>query len=451
MNKIIFVYKGRYFVRDTETISYLSAIAKSAGYKTELVYDPDIFGITDNVLFMPFLNKVFSSSERIMKQIKNSGSELVVFLENFTNKDWIKEILELMDNQTSEIKTVVISPLGENFEKADVVLSGKPQKVWVEYLGVQFEKEILPDKDLFSSFVDFNASYMVYTSTGCIGNCSYCEETIYKSRYGNEYYSRRSVMSVIAELKLVKEKYNPREVIFKDSVFAYDKKWLRGFLEIYRSEIKIPFKCFARADVFDEEIAGLLKESGCYCVEFGVQTLNEKIRKEILFRRETKEDIVRALKICDSYRLSYDLDHMFGLPQESISDHMEAARFYSRLKHLNRIKCHNLVVYPEAPIKRFIDEEIGSSPDFFTYIAGKPQMRFANKSFQKFFKLLPLLKKEMVNFIWKNNLWKLFYFIPTLMVMAGQFLIALRNGDKRFVVYWKQYPAKLKLALRFYE
>jgi coproporphyrinogen III oxidase-like Fe-S oxidoreductase len=45
---------------------------------------------------------------------------------------------------------------------------------------------------------------------------------------------------------------------------------------------------------------------------------------------------------------------MFGLPGETIEDHKKAVKFYHGLKYLNRIKCHNLVVYPQSEIKKVL-------------------------------------------------------------------------------------------------
>lgn len=446
MANIIFVYKGRYFVRDTETISYLSAISKHAGYNTDLVYDPDIFGITDNVLYMPLLNKIFSSKRHTLRKILATKPDIIVFLANFNNSDWIKEMLDFIHLHSINVKTVVISPLGEKFKYANYELVGQPEEVWSKFLCVDVSKNLIPDKDIFSKYVNFAESYMVYTSRGCIGSCSYCEETIFKKLFLGYYY-RRSVENVIEELFIAKNKYKPKEVIFKDSVFTADKKWLFYFLKEYRKVINIPFKCFGRADVFDEEIAFELKTSECYCIEFGVQTLNEEIRKNILLRRETIEDIKRAFTICDKYKLLYDIDHMFGLPNETVDDHKLACKFYSQFKCINRIKCHNLVVYQQSEIKKYINKEVITSPDFFTTTAGTKSMRYINICFQKLFKVLPLINKTILDLILKYNLWKVFYFIPEALIMFAQLIIAIKHKDKRFKVYLKLYPLKLKTAL----
>lgn len=435
---IVFVYKGRYFVRDTETICYLSTIAKNYGYNTELVYDANIFGVTDNVFYSPFLNQVFSSDNITIKKILMLKPDLVVFLLNFNNFVWIKNITKSLKNLG--LKFIILSPIEREIEFSDNVLTGIPEESFNQFLGNYADiTNLIPDKDLFAKYVDFSESYMVYSSRGCVANCSYCEESLYKKLYPG-YFRKRDYKDVIEELKIAKQKYNPKEIIFKDTVFTIDKKWLKNFLSFYREYIKIPFKCFAKANYFDEEICLELKNSGCYCIEFGVQTLNQMIKKNILFRDETEEEIKKALSICDKHCVYYDVDLLFGIPEESVEDHKNAILFFKNCRYLNRIKCHNLVVYPYADIRTYIKKDNHTAKDFFSGIAGDKNMVFANKCFQKIFKILPLLNKKILNFILKHNLWIIFYFIPYLVIIFLQLIIAIKNNDRRFKVYLKFYP-----------
>ena len=76
---------------------------------------------------------------------------------------------------------------------------------------------------------------------------------------------------------------------------------------------------------------------GWVVIEFGLQTWNEQIRREVLHRRETNEDAMRAFGICDRQRLWYDVDHMFNLPGESEDDHIRGVQQYRQLRYLGRI------------------------------------------------------------------------------------------------------------------
>jgi radical SAM superfamily enzyme YgiQ (UPF0313 family) len=290
---------------------------------------------------------------------------------------------------------------------------------------------------------------MLFTSKGCQYHCSFCEEAIQAGPHGDAYYRRRSPENVLQELRSARERFNFQEVYFKDSVFAQDKPWLKEFLAGYAAEIAVPFKCFGKCEVFDEEIARLLKFSGCYNVEFGIQTFNQRLEREVLGRQDTTAAAPQAFGICDKLGLQYDADHLFGIPGETVDDHKDAARRYASCLQLNRVKCHNLTVYPDAAIAAFVPpgERKGRyEGDFFSHIAGTGEMQTANRAFQKLFKVLPLVPRGLLAALLRKDNWRWLLLLPAPAVVALQVLIALRHRDLRFRYYMRYYLIKLKAA-----
>ena len=82
----------------------------------------------------------------------------------------------------------------------------------------------LPDKQLFENYVNYKDDYMILTSRGCIYSCSYCCESFMNKLYHNNFYRRRTVDSVINELKVMKERYHFKRVMFNDALFFTDKR-----------------------------------------------------------------------------------------------------------------------------------------------------------------------------------------------------------------------------------
>jgi len=258
---------------------------------------------------------------------------------------------------------------------------------------------------------------------------------------------------VIEELAAVRASFRTAEITFKDSVFTADKAWLKEFLGLYARRVAVPFKCFGRPDAFDPETAALLKASGCYCVEFGLQTFNEKLRSEVLRRPESVEAVRKAFAACDEAGLAYDADYIFGLPGESVQDHLLAAGELSRLKKLNRIKCHNLVYYKGLELadhalrEGWANEAELSRGDFFSGDRAAPAMRGADAAFRKLFKLYGLLGGAGLRAAAASGLWRLFRFLPGFALKPLELLSGLLKGDRRFLIYLRAYPARLLAAL----
>jgi radical SAM superfamily enzyme YgiQ (UPF0313 family) len=85
------------------------------------------------------------------------------------------------------------------------------------------------------------------------------------------------------EIEEVTKKIELKRVIFSDSTFNLDKKWLLKFSECYSKRIGIPFTVNLRANLIDEEIVKALAETNCCrLVRVGIEVGNEKLRREVL-------------------------------------------------------------------------------------------------------------------------------------------------------------------------
>ncbi|MFH1996768.1 MAG: radical SAM protein, partial [Candidatus Omnitrophota bacterium] len=314
--------------------------------------------------------------------------------------------------------------------------------------------------ELFEKYVNYKDDYVIMASRGCVFSCSYCCESYVNKLYNNKYYRRRGVDSIMEELNVMKKRYGFREVMFNDALFFTDKKWLGGLLARYKKEIGVPFRCFGKINYFDEEIGRLLVDSGCYSIEFGMQTVNEPLKRKVLHRNETNKRALEVFKLCDKLKIRYDVDHMFGLPRETIDDHIAAVRFYRGLKYLNRVKCHNLTYFPNMEIlgdaqrEGLIDEsdinniKKGVVGDFFHCHSLKNNpCAGVNKSFNILLKILPLLSPAAVSWILAHKRYRALRFIPTFLVIPLQLVVALKSRDYRFIIYFKYYPLRVKRAL----
>ena len=462
MAELVFLYKGRYWVREARTLETLSAMAREAGHGAALVYDRDLFGVSDNVLSLPWLNRLLFSPEAAAKKAAAAGASWIVLLESLNNGQWIADSLAALAAAGYRGGTAVLACSGSF--GASVNLYGEPERVFPDFLKAlpgrvpaairteglaDLETLPLPDLGLFSRYEDFGLSYMAYAGKGCSGGCSYCEEPFYRKAYGAGYARLRSPARVIEELRAVKKSFGTAEITFKDSVFTADRAWLKDFLALYRREIGLPFKCFGRADAFDPETAALLKASGCYCVEFGLQTFNEALRSRVLKRPESLEAAALAFAACDTAGLAYDADYIFGLPGETVADHLAAALKFSRLKRLNRIKCHNLVYYRGLAITDYALKEGWadgadlSGGDFFSGDRAATGMRAANSAFRKLFKLYGFVGGTGLKLAVAAGMWRGFRFIPGFLLKPLELAAGLLRGDRRFRVYLRAYPAKM--------
>ncbi len=493
---VTLVYRGRYLVREALDLETLSAVLRRAGHDVTFVYDPDTFGVTDNVFQIPAFARLFANDKRTIRRILRAQPDVIIFSVLSSTYTWCREIAAAVKRETTvpivflglhpslvpervmrdpyvDYTIVgeaeeVIRPLIEAIGSGDDV--SEVGNLWYRKNGevlqtqradlVDLDALPLPDKDLFAPFASHRYSYSAMVSRGCPYNCSFCEETCSKKLYDGKYFRRKSVDAVMDELVAGKKRYRFREVIFKDSYLSGNKPWLRELMERYRGDIGVPFKCFCTISSFDDETAQLLKEAGCYSIEFGLQTWNDEVRRDILNRRESSDDALRAFECCDRQRLRYDIDHMFNLPGETEADHIQGAGIYKQLRRLGRIKVHFLVYYPTADIleQAVASGELpqdaakqlaeGEESDFYKQTSGAKETRKLVAGYAALYKILPLLPAWMVRRFVKRGRVRYLRWIPSVFMAMLQAANAVRCGDLRFVAYVKTYPMKVLRTLQ---
>jgi|GEM_PF-481376 len=194
---------------------------------------------------------------------------------------------------------------------------------------------------------------------GCPGRCKYCwpNQLI---MYGSKRIRRRSPKNIIDEMLYLKNNFSIRTIAFYDDTFTWDKAWLREFTayikNIKKGGIRLPtISVNARADIFDEEIAELLKEAGCIGAWFGFESGSPRILK-IINKGCTLEQNIRAAMICKEAKLDLNANMLVGIPGETEEDYVLSYKFLEKTKPFN-VRYNILTPYPgSAFYNEFFDK-----------------------------------------------------------------------------------------------
>lgn len=104
---------------------------------------------------------------------------------------------------------------------------------------------------------------------------------------------------------------------------------LKELSEAYRKEVNVPFAIETNPKLVDEEKVKLLKNMNCVNASLGVETGDLEVRKELLGRIDSEEDIVRAFSLLRKAGIKSSSFNMLGLPFES-------RKRYKKTVELNR-------------------------------------------------------------------------------------------------------------------
>jgi anaerobic magnesium-protoporphyrin IX monomethyl ester cyclase len=116
-------------------------------------------------------------------------------------------------------------------------------------------------------------SLNLVTTRGCPYLCNWCSKPV----YGNTYHTR-SPGNVVAEMRLLRERYAPDHFWFCDDILGLKSRWLVAWANaVAESGLATPFLCQTRADLMNEDNVRALRRAGAREVWLGAESGSQKI------------------------------------------------------------------------------------------------------------------------------------------------------------------------------
>lgn len=244
-----------------------------------------------------------------------------------------------------------------------------------EYRG-PVPREMAPAEDLDSRWPDWDSDgkwlveddrvipiseavdegvYDVFVSKGCLSTCTYCQANQWKSfyaRYGAKYPKMRlrDLDNVMDELVKAKDKFPLRYVRFMDSIFGWNKGWLKEFLRRYKQEVTLPFFCYTDARWMDEERFKWLLDAGLVKSCVGIQSAHERIRREVMGRDITDGELREYARIVHDSGIDFQYDIIAWNPFDTEATLREGYEFIRTLPPARQVVACQLKMFPGSAI-----------------------------------------------------------------------------------------------------
>jgi len=156
-------------------------------------------------------------------------------------------------------------------------------------------------------------SATILTSRGCPYYCIYCASYMAMGRK----YRPHSAKYVLAEMKYLVDNYSINHFVIQDDTFTVNKKRVMDICQgIIDNKWDVIWYCFARVDTLDEEVLRKMKESGCYCIGYGIESGDQQILNNLKKGTTVEKcrEIVKLTKKLGIRTLSF---FIFGNPGET--------------------------------------------------------------------------------------------------------------------------------------
>lgn len=186
-------------------------------------------------------------------------------------------------------------------------------------------------------------------SRGCNGSCLYC----YKM-YGDRIRLRNPVR-VVDEIEYYINNYGTREIKFWDEHFTYDHPHVYGICdEIQKRGLKIRWWVSCRADSVDRPLLKAMKQAGCWCINYGVESGVQK-HLDTLRKFETLDQIRKAVKLTHSVGIKTHTTYIFGIPGETFEDGLKTIEFAKELGSFT-VEFFPITPFPGTPLYKGVQK-----------------------------------------------------------------------------------------------
>jgi len=344
-------------------IAQLSSVLKNSGHQTDLL-----------VLDRKYGRQNYSMLD---KKIQKKSYGLICYSSVYSEYDFIEKIAQYVREQYHTFAVlggvhVTVSPdiryldifdalcIGEGeFALAELALRLERNEditqipnLWMKKDGRVIQNETrefiqdldrLPfvDRDIWQPLIfEPNSRLTVLLGRGCPYNCTYCCNHIIKTVASGKYVRMRSAKNIIAELNYLTGRFpSITEYFLEVETLGADIPWLLELCdELYElnctREQKLTFGANLRVyDTLDFElIFKSLKKANFGSIIIGLESGNERIRKEILNRYYSNDTVVRAVNTARKYGVKVGMFNLVGLPTESYNDFLDTLKLNQELQ-----------------------------------------------------------------------------------------------------------------------
>jgi radical SAM superfamily enzyme YgiQ (UPF0313 family) len=331
-------------------LSYVSAMLKGAGHQTRLLV----------------LSRVFREAARryVQAALADFVPDVVGFSSVSSEYPFIREVGEWVRELAPRAKRIIGGAHASLEPKAvirdfDAVCVGEGEHAALEYVSQLQQKRDptkianlwirhgdgsiehnpprpfvtdldslpLPDRQMWEPWIGEEAAAKpsVLLGRGCPFQCTYCCHHKFRSLGEGTYVRFRSPKAIAAEIRqILDSRPDYREIYLEQETIAVRLPWAEQLcdeLEALNRTLPRPVSFGVNVAVtpnidYDRLFAALNRANVRY-VNIGLESGSERLRREVLKRRYSNQDILNAVSAARRHGLRIALFNMIGLPSET--------------------------------------------------------------------------------------------------------------------------------------
>jgi len=408
-------------------IAYLAAVLRKEGYGVRILdlnalgfndeqmikyiedYSPDVVGLTA-------VTTTIHKAWNVLEMVKRKDPKIVTIIggphptclpEESVKKEFVdfvvvgegeRTIAEFVKELSKKSKVDFKKIEGLVFKEKGRIIKNKQRKNIEDLDSLPFPAIDLLPLDKYRSTDSKHKKFMpILTSRGCPGVCIFCNKLIF-----GYCCKMRSAKNIIEEIsRLYKIGYQDFHIL--DDLFTNDRKRVVEFCNLLiQNNIKINWKCAngVRVNTVDLELLKLMKKTGCYMLNYGVESGNQEVLNKIK-KGQTLSQIETAVRLTKKVGINCGCCFIIGNLGDNEKTMQETIDFAKKLNP-DIAMFSILIPYPGTPIREIIEKEgkiFVSNWDEYDNFGGKAIFEHQNN------------KRELMEKMYKRA-YRQFYFRP---------------------------------------
>jgi radical SAM superfamily enzyme YgiQ (UPF0313 family) len=172
--------------------------------------------------------------------------------------------------------------------------------------------------------MDRYRQHTLLTSRGCPMDCAFCA---IKTIWG-PLWIRREAEQVVDEIEWMQRRWGRKLIHINDDNITMNPQHVRQVCQvILRRRLKVDWVAQGvRADALEPEMLQLMRQAGCHRVSLGIESAAPEVL-EAVGKKETLEEISRAIRLCRDAGIQVLGMFMVGNPKDTKQTVLDSIRF----------------------------------------------------------------------------------------------------------------------------
>jgi radical SAM superfamily enzyme YgiQ (UPF0313 family) len=192
-----------------------------------------------------------------------------------------------------------------------------------------------PDREMWREWIDEGSGrsgrLSVLVGRGCPFQCTYCCNHFLQKLASGPYVRFRSPDNIVREIKELHDRFPSKEEIYLEAeTIGANQTWgieLCAKLEQLNAALPCPLRFGINLRVTPQvdfqPLFKAMSRSNFRFVNIGLESGSERLRRTVLKRNYSNEDVVRTVQLAKSNGLQVAFLNMVGLPGETLADFQE--------------------------------------------------------------------------------------------------------------------------------